>query len=219
MVSSFCPSSSGLLYSYAGLQQATRRTSYLKRLGWNNLHPTGKHRLTLSLHIGMLQLCTLQAALIFRERSSSRVSPLAHCSHSFGYAVLSWILFSLLTINTQNALISVSFQFIGFLLTYLLHTTHAARLGSRAGLGITLIQFGFALRRSDFSDSRGGTGEDIEVKSTAHEQEEYMHSLNTTYPATATESTPVTVLGSEAGAEWMAFFLMTVGWYQVSLSY
>jgi hypothetical protein len=30
----------------------------------------------------------------------------------------------------------------GFLLTYVLHTTHAAKNGSRAGLGITLIQLG-----------------------------------------------------------------------------
>lgn len=43
-------------------------------------------------------------------------------------------------------LVSVSFQFIGFLLTYVLHTTHAAKHGSRAGLGITLIQYGLYLR-------------------------------------------------------------------------
>ena len=40
----------------------------------------------------------------------------------------------------------MSFQFVGFLLTYLLHTTHAAKHGSRAGLGITLIQYGFTIR-------------------------------------------------------------------------
>lgn len=40
----------------------------------------------------------------------------------------------------------MSFQFVGFLLTYLLHTTHAAKNGSRAGLGITLIQYSFYLR-------------------------------------------------------------------------
>ncbi|KAI3477501.1 hypothetical protein L1887_60785 [Cichorium endivia] len=45
-----------------------------------------------------------------------------------------------------NMLVSMTFQFVGFLLTYLLHTTHAARCGSRAGLGITLIQYGFYLR-------------------------------------------------------------------------
>ncbi|KDN52737.1 hypothetical protein K437DRAFT_253937 [Tilletiaria anomala UBC 951] len=45
-----------------------------------------------------------------------------------------------------NLLVSSSFQFVGFLLTYLLHTTHAAKCGSRAGLGITLVQYGYYLR-------------------------------------------------------------------------
>ncbi|KAM0756592.1 hypothetical protein T439DRAFT_321294 [Meredithblackwellia eburnea MCA 4105] len=45
-----------------------------------------------------------------------------------------------------NLLVSMSFQFVGFLLTYLLHTTHAAKNGARAGLGITLIQLGFYLK-------------------------------------------------------------------------
>lgn len=43
-------------------------------------------------------------------------------------------------------LVSMSFQFVGFLLTYLLHTSHAAKHGSRAGLGITLIQYSFYLK-------------------------------------------------------------------------
>ena len=51
-----------------------------------------------------------------------------------------------------NAMISMSFQLVGFLLTYLLHTTHAAKNGSKAGLGITLIQYGFSMKR-DFSGS------------------------------------------------------------------
>lgn len=42
-----------------------------------------------------------------------------------------------------NTFISYFFQFVGFFLTYLLHTTHAAKFGSRAGLGLTLIQYGF----------------------------------------------------------------------------
>lgn len=45
-----------------------------------------------------------------------------------------------------NVVVSFSFQFVGFLLTYVLHTTHAAKYGSRVGLGFTLIQFGFTLR-------------------------------------------------------------------------
>lgn len=45
-----------------------------------------------------------------------------------------------------NLIVSACFQFVGFLLTYVLHTTHAAKYGSRAGLGITLVQIGFNLR-------------------------------------------------------------------------
>ena len=56
-----------------------------------------------------------------------------------------------------NMLVSISFSFVGFLLTFLLHTTHAAKYGSRAGLGVTLIQYGFALRTrmEDLSDGSG----------------------------------------------------------------
>ncbi|KAF7330393.1 Metal homeostatis protein BSD2 [Mycena venus] len=51
-----------------------------------------------------------------------------------------------------NMFISFFFQFVGFLLTFLLHTSHAAKYGSRAGLGLTLIQYGFYSRA-------GGVGE------------------------------------------------------------
>ncbi|CAG8535549.1 26545_t:CDS:2 [Gigaspora margarita] len=51
-----------------------------------------------------------------------------------------------------NMLVSMSFQFVGFLLTYLLHTNHAAKNGSRAGLGITLVQYGFYLRGRSFQE-------------------------------------------------------------------
>lgn len=44
-----------------------------------------------------------------------------------------------------NFVLSVMFQFIGFLLTFFLYTTHGARLGSCAGLGITLLQYGLFL--------------------------------------------------------------------------
>ncbi|GAA5825505.1 hypothetical protein JCM3770_004522 [Rhodotorula araucariae] len=53
-----------------------------------------------------------------------------------------------------NLLVSMSFQFVGFLLTFILHTTHAAKNGSRAGLGVTLIQLGFYLKqRVDHPDT------------------------------------------------------------------
>ncbi|KAH3669486.1 hypothetical protein OGAPHI_001607 [Ogataea philodendri] len=43
-----------------------------------------------------------------------------------------------------NMMVSVAFQFVGFVITYLLHTSHAAKNGSQAGLGITLISFGYS---------------------------------------------------------------------------
>ncbi|CAG8563632.1 9955_t:CDS:2 [Diversispora eburnea] len=54
-----------------------------------------------------------------------------------------------------NMLVSMSFQFVGFLLTYLLHTTHSAKNGSRAGLGITLVQYGFYLRGRSLQEEGG----------------------------------------------------------------
>jgi len=52
-----------------------------------------------------------------------------------------------------NGMISMSFLFPGFLLTYLLHTTHAAKNGSLAGLGLTLVQYGFYMRGGSSPDS------------------------------------------------------------------
>jgi len=127
-----------------------------------------------------------------------------------------------------NMLVSISFQFVGFLLTYLLHTSHAARLGSRAGLGVTLIQYGFALRSrldsSDDSSSQDGWS-----------NWEGTFSLQTD---TATPTSTSTALGpassmaaypshngtgmlsqEEAGmimdatTEWLSFFMMTIGWF------
>ena len=54
--------------------------------------------------------------------------------------------------------ISFFFQFIGFFVTYLLHTTHAAKYGSRAGLGLTLIQYGFSSRMANAMTPPEGSG-------------------------------------------------------------
>lgn len=143
-----------------------------------------------------------------------------------------------------NMLVSVAFQFVGFLLTYLLHTTHAAKFGSRAGLGITLIQTGFAMRsRSDaFSDidsgsggGGGGFGASSSVDEhasgwswgpvvaspakpsfeTAAEAEEYYKNHNSTVPVTtsADATQNQTLVIGDVAAEWLSFFLMTVGWF------
>ncbi|EGN92995.1 hypothetical protein SERLA73DRAFT_14218, partial [Serpula lacrymans var. lacrymans S7.3] len=130
-----------------------------------------------------------------------------------------------------NALISVSFQFIGFLLTYLLHTTHAARFGSRAGLGVTLIQYGFGLRaRLDDSNmimadgvvaNGQGTNDPWRwtsattaaptFSSKAEADEYYANYLNST--SAGGVQMDANAMVSDATTEWLAFFLMTVGWF------
>ncbi|KAG0285595.1 hypothetical protein BGZ96_010179 [Linnemannia gamsii] len=45
-----------------------------------------------------------------------------------------------------NITVAGSFQFLGVLLTYLLHNSHASKSGSMAGLGITLLNFGIRMR-------------------------------------------------------------------------
>jgi hypothetical protein len=132
-----------------------------------------------------------------------------------------------------NLLISISFQFVGFLLTYLLHTTHAARFGSRAGLGVTLIQYGFALRGRTEEDTSGngwwgvsdnpygnGAKEDAPHKpkfNTKEEADDYYRKLNITMidgmpsgtiPGATMDDLNIT---NDATTDWLSFFLMTVG--------
>jgi len=119
-----------------------------------------------------------------------------------------------------NLLVSISFQFIGFLLTYLLHTSHAARLGSRAGLGVTLIQYGFALRSRMESPDGTGNGDwmsDSQDGSSKPEDGRPMHHhpdmTNVTWgtPAGNMTEEQVGLLVAESTTEWLSFFLMTIG--------
>ncbi|KAJ2782864.1 hypothetical protein H4R18_002013 [Coemansia javaensis] len=45
-----------------------------------------------------------------------------------------------------NMVVSALFQVVGYMLTFLLHSSHAARNGSLAGLGITFMNFGLYIR-------------------------------------------------------------------------
>ena len=117
------------------------------------------------------------------------------------------------------------FQFVGFMLTYLLHTTHAAKLGSRAGFGITLIQYGFAMRRDSQEAGFGQTTQETWNRpqfATPEEAAEYYRNLNgtvptTTEPTNADGSNPF-FLGDTA-AEWISFLLMTIGTYPFQCRY
>ncbi|KAG6821592.1 hypothetical protein H0H93_000101 [Arthromyces matolae] len=122
-----------------------------------------------------------------------------------------------------NMLVSVSFQFVGFLLTYLLHTSHAAKLGSRAGLGVTLIQYGFALRgRLDNvngaeQDASWGNWGQVSHPTTTDSASPYVgHAMNSTIYASTTKDLTEAQTNSfvaDATTEWLSFFLMTVGWF------
>ncbi|KXN91703.1 Metal homeostatis protein BSD2 [Leucoagaricus sp. SymC.cos] len=110
-----------------------------------------------------------------------------------------------------NAFISFFFQFVGFLLTYLLHTSHAAKYGSRAGLGLTLIQFGFYSRSMNNdapTDVSTGPADPTASGGMAH----------SIYNMTATPSvtpTPDDAILSVSSKDWLSFFFMTLGWFLV----
>ena len=97
-----------------------------------------------------------------------------------------------------NAMISMSFQFVGFLLTYLLASSHAARNGSRAGLGVILIQYGFYLR--DAPALQGPDGTVLPEDGTDG-------SVNGPVPD---DNIPDDRLPK---AEWMSYLLMVIGWF------
>ena len=114
-----------------------------------------------------------------------------------------------------NAIISMSFQLVGFLLTYLLHTTHAAKNGSRAGLGITLVQFGFGFRSAVLSPNNGsndnpGQGFDGGVPSdpNAHDFDPNKVGSGSTG---GSDMTPAA--SAITGSDWIAYGLMIVGWF------
>ncbi|TFK72949.1 hypothetical protein BDN72DRAFT_835609, partial [Pluteus cervinus] len=97
-----------------------------------------------------------------------------------------------------NFFISFFFQFVGFLLTYLLHTSHAAKFGSRAGLGFTLIQYGFYSRMvSDENDDV--PPEPVPTYGSANDNSDG----------------DVLIISPSASKDWFAFLFMTLGWFLV----
>lgn len=102
-----------------------------------------------------------------------------------------------------NGMVSASFQLVGFLLTYLLHSTHAAKNGSRAGLGVTLIQYGFYMKSSSGDDTPTMSGPD----GYAAPPDPNSHDFN---KGTVTEGPGV---ASITAGEWMSYVLMVLGWF------
>ncbi|KAJ3068571.1 hypothetical protein HDU98_008283 [Podochytrium sp. JEL0797] len=48
-----------------------------------------------------------------------------------------------------NLFVSITFDFLGYMMTTMLATSHAARCGSRSGLGMTLIRYGMLVLEKD----------------------------------------------------------------------
>lgn len=108
-----------------------------------------------------------------------------------------------------NAMISMSFQLVGFLLTYLLHTTHAAKNGSRAGLGLTLVQYGFYMKGG--SDPSGGDGGGSEQY--VPPPDPNSHSFDPNSVGETSGGGDGGALSSISTSEWISYVLMIVGWF------
>lgn len=121
----------------------------------------------------------------------------------------------------------MSFQLVGFLLTYLLHTTHAAKNGSKAGLGITLVQYGFYMKGSKGSLGGGGEGSNDGPSSgppsdaNSHDFDPSAMTGNAALAVAAMadasngNSSPSSraALSSITTGDWLAYVLMVVGWF------
>lgn len=105
-----------------------------------------------------------------------------------------------------NGMISMSFQLVGFLLTYLLHSSHAAKNGSRAGLGVTLIQYGFYMKST--TAGSGGMGGSSGSDGHANPPDPNAHDFD---PNTVTDGGSGG--GDIASSEWVSYILMIVGWF------
>jgi len=116
-----------------------------------------------------------------------------------------------------NAMISMSFQIVGFLLTYLLHTTHAAKNGSRAGLGITLVQYGFSMKSASSlggpdptglpADTTGQFG-GVPADPNAHDFDPSKEGGEGNF-----DQGMGGALGGISTTDWFAYILMVVGWF------
>lgn len=104
----------------------------------------------------------------------------------------------------------MSFQLVGFLLTYLLHTTHAAKNGSRAGLGITLVQYGFYMKGSGSSTtSPPADGQDPQFNQPPDPNSHDFDPNQVSQPAGKASGG----LGDVTSSDWLAYVLMIVGWF------
>lgn len=121
-----------------------------------------------------------------------------------------------------NAMISMSFTLVGFLLTYLLHTTHAAKNGSKAGLGITLVHYGFYMRSGKSTVPSPTNGQDPAFTAPQDPNSHDFDPNNVPDSAAAAAAAAISESSQQAAAsgaasvannDWLAYALMIVGWF------
>ncbi|CAA7267116.1 unnamed protein product [Cyclocybe aegerita] len=119
-----------------------------------------------------------------------------------------------------NTFISFFFQFVGFLLTYLLHTSHAAKFGSRAGLGLTLIQYGFYSRTMSLADDTqgdGSSGQGSDANWPGFPSPTGSSDGSTLpeppQPSSGQNPGQGEMMMSTTSRDWLSFLFMTLGWF------
>jgi len=110
-----------------------------------------------------------------------------------------------------NAMISMFFQLPGFLLTYLLHTTHAAKNGSRVGLGLTIIQYGFTWKSATTGNNGGGDAGGGDY--TGAPPDPNSHDFDPDAVAPSIPSTSSAAASGITSGDWVAYLLMIIGWF------
>ncbi|KMP01790.1 metal homeostatis protein bsd2 [Coccidioides immitis RMSCC 3703] len=111
-----------------------------------------------------------------------------------------------------NGMISTSFQLVGFLLTYLLHTTHAAKNGSRAGLGLTLVQYGLYMKPGGGSEPVSSPGDPQYVPPNPNGHDFSPGSISDGDAFDSGDSSSGGISGITT-SEWISYILMIVGWF------
>ncbi|KAF9347076.1 hypothetical protein BGX26_001420 [Mortierella sp. AD094] len=112
-----------------------------------------------------------------------------------------------------NVVVAVSFQFLGVLLTYLLHNSHASKAGSMVGLGITLLNFGLRMRGdldSIFGGGSDSAGEITQIDKLPSVDDTGYISGNP-YGA-STDSAQMDWLETDMENRWVSLILMVAGW-------
>lgn len=102
-----------------------------------------------------------------------------------------------------NGMISTAFTLPGFFLTYLLHSTHAAKNGSKSGLGITLIQYGFTMKGTAEGDPPAMNGPDGYADPSDPNSHDFSVGDVTGDPG----------MVDFGDGEWLSYVLMIAGWF------